>query len=137
MYSNITLSSSSTNSLSSTVSRSLLELTNVDMTASVRATCHCVRVCSASSSPVVLNTTRSQQHHQQHDTPQYDVNAMILPCADWYIEAEGIEEGRDGIDDYCVDLAEVPGVLLESPRFFPPSKRRSIKCVFFYTFPLH
>lgn len=90
MYSNITLSSSSTNSLSSTVSRSLLELTNVDMTAS------------------------------------YDVNAMILPCADWYIEAEGIEEGRDGIDDYCVDLAEVPGVLLESPRFFPPSKRRSI-----------
>jgi hypothetical protein len=59
---------------------------------------------------------------------------MILPCADWYIEAEGIEEGRDGIDDYCVDLAEVPGVLLESPRFFPPSKRRSIKCVFSFFF---
>ena len=59
---------------------------------------------------------------------------MILPCADWYIEAEGIEEGRDGIDDYCVDLAEVPGVLLESPRFFPPSKRRSIKCVFLFSF---
>jgi hypothetical protein len=117
MYSNIALSSSSTNSLTSTVSRSLLDLTSLDMTASVRTT---------SLQPPQLKRLAHTRIHA-YDDVQFDVNAMILPCADWYIETDGIEEGRDGIDDYCVDLAEVPGVPLESPRFFPSTKRRSIK----------